>query len=187
MSCIVYAGSAQMVAVGLLAAGEPLMAIVVTTFILNLRHLLMSTVLSPKVRHWPVPLQVALGSELTDETFSLLSTRFSTSAKIPRKYAFGVNHSSHLSWILGSLIGHTMSGFIVDVKAFGLDYALVAMLISLLALQARTPRKLIVAATSGSVAVMGTLLGVAHVSVILATLAAATLGLMWERQCPAIK
>jgi 4-azaleucine resistance transporter AzlC len=42
MSLLVYAGSAQLIAVGLFAAGAAPLAIVATTFVVNLRHLLMS-------------------------------------------------------------------------------------------------------------------------------------------------
>ena len=43
----VFAGSAQFIAVGMIGAGNSVGAIVVTTFLVNLRHLLMSAALSP--------------------------------------------------------------------------------------------------------------------------------------------
>ena len=43
MSVMVFAGASQIMAVGMLASGAGLLSIVVATFILNLRHLIMST------------------------------------------------------------------------------------------------------------------------------------------------
>ncbi len=47
MSIIGYAGSAQLIVVGLIAAGISPLSIIVTTVIVNLRHMLMSAALSP--------------------------------------------------------------------------------------------------------------------------------------------
>jgi len=49
MSFFVFAGSGQLIAAGLLASGTGTAGIVLTTFIVNLRHLL----LSPCGRHFP--------------------------------------------------------------------------------------------------------------------------------------
>lgn len=46
MSCLVYAGSAQFIAVSMLASGAGTFAVILTTFTINLRHLLMSSALS---------------------------------------------------------------------------------------------------------------------------------------------
>jgi 4-azaleucine resistance transporter AzlC len=47
MSTLVFAGAAQFIAVGLIAAGVEAGAILITTFLVNIRHLLMSTALQP--------------------------------------------------------------------------------------------------------------------------------------------
>src|SRR5665811_1846207 len=49
MSVVVYAGSAQFMAVSLLSQGASAATLVVTTFLVNLRHLLYSSALSPRV------------------------------------------------------------------------------------------------------------------------------------------
>ncbi|MDR3073187.1 MAG: AzlC family ABC transporter permease, partial [Deltaproteobacteria bacterium] len=70
MSFFVYAGSSQLIAAGLLAAHTSTAGIVLTTLIVNLRHLLMSAALTPHLKGWPKPLQVLFAVELTDETFA---------------------------------------------------------------------------------------------------------------------
>ena len=47
MSVIVFAGSSQLIAVGLFTAGAGSLSMIITTFIVNLRHMLMSASLSP--------------------------------------------------------------------------------------------------------------------------------------------
>lgn len=76
MSVFVFAGSAQFIAVGMIGAGNSIGAIVVTTFLVNLRHLLMSAALSPHLRGLSHKELAWFGFQLTDETFALHSTRF---------------------------------------------------------------------------------------------------------------
>src|SRR5512138_1788892 len=47
MSLLVFAGASQFVAVPMLAAGAPALAIVVTTYVVNMRHYLMAATLAP--------------------------------------------------------------------------------------------------------------------------------------------
>ena len=57
-SAIVFAGSAQFIALGMVSAGATWPVIVLTTFVVNLRHLLYSTTLLQQVRHTPAPRQL---------------------------------------------------------------------------------------------------------------------------------
>ena len=50
MSAFVFAGSAQFIAVGLVAAHAPVAIIILTTFIVNLRHMLYSATLLPYLK-----------------------------------------------------------------------------------------------------------------------------------------
>jgi 4-azaleucine resistance transporter AzlC len=50
MSLILYAGSAQFITVGLIAAGAPALATVLTVALVNIRHLLYSAALAPHLR-----------------------------------------------------------------------------------------------------------------------------------------
>ena len=53
MSVFVFAGASQMMAVGMYAQGAGIIAMIVTTFILNLRHLIMSTCVMNKMKAAP--------------------------------------------------------------------------------------------------------------------------------------
>src|SRR5215213_6522088 len=69
MSLFVFAGSAQFIAVGLVGAGASIPIIILTTFIVNLRHALYSATLAPFVKHLPQRWLLPLAYTLTDESF----------------------------------------------------------------------------------------------------------------------
>jgi 4-azaleucine resistance transporter AzlC len=180
MSLVVYAGSAQLIAVGLIAAGTPPLSIVLTTFVVNLRHLLMSAAVSPYLRRWRKLELAAFAYELTDETFGVHSVRFA-SAGPHQSEAFGTNMTSQVAWILGTWLGIVVGQLIGDARLFALDYALPAMFIALLVLQIKDRVQVGVAVLTGSLAVGLSLAGVDQWNVILATLVGATLGVGLEK------
>lgn len=180
MSVIVFAGSAQLIAAGLFGAGAAPLAIILTTFVVNLRHLLMSAALAPKLRGWK-KWQIALfGYELTDETFALHTMRMSKSHP-PIAETFGVNFTAQASWVIGSLAGYLAGGQIADVRPVGLDYALPAMFIALLVPQLVKPVYLVMAVLAGVISVSLCLLGFSQSHVIAATVIASTVGLGVEQ------
>ncbi|MBE0685146.1 MAG: AzlC family ABC transporter permease, partial [Anaerolineaceae bacterium] len=131
MSIIVYAGSAQLIAVSLFAQAIHPLSIIATTFIVNLRHMLMSAALAPYMRNWK-SYQVSLFSfELTDESFGVHSLRFDRGENKPKSTML-INLICQSAWVLGSFLGAVAGNLIQDVRPFALDYALPAMFIALL-------------------------------------------------------
>ncbi len=182
MSVFVYAGSAQLIAVGLLAAGASPAAIVVTTFIVNLRHLLMAAALSPYMKRWRRGALAAFAYELTDETFAVHAARFSgdPDRSPAMSTALATNVTSQLAWVFGTALGIALGSAIAKVEPFGLDYALPAMFIALLVLQVRNRLQVLVAVSAAGLAVALQLLGVDRWNVMIATATAATLGAILE-------
>jgi 4-azaleucine resistance transporter AzlC len=180
MSLVVYAGSAQLIAVGLIAAGTPPLSIILTTFVVNLRHLLMSAAVSPYLKRWRKLELAAFAYELTDETFGVHSVRFAATGPHLSE-AFGTNMTSQASWVLGTWLGIMVGQLIDDARPFALDYALPAMFIALLVLQIKDRIQVGVALLTGSLAAGLLLAGVSQWNVILATLVGATLGVGLEK------
>jgi 4-azaleucine resistance transporter AzlC len=179
MSVFVYAGSSQFIAVGLIAGGAPALTVILTTLVVNLRHMLMSASLSPFLRKWRRLELLLFGFELTDETFVLHSARFAALA--PHKIeTFTINLTAQLSWILGSWLGVLTGQQISDIRPYGLDFALPAMFIALLVYQLKDKAHLLAGLFAGGLAVGLALMGVEHWNVILATLAGATMGVFLE-------
>lgn len=180
MSVIVFAGSAQLIGAGLFGAAASPFTLIFTTFVVNLRHLLMSAALAPKLKGWR-KWQIALfGYELTDETFALHSMRMAKSAP-PKIETFAVNITAQSSWVVGSMIGYIAGGQIADVRPVGLDFALPAMFIALLVPQVVKPVYLMMAVLAAGLSVTLYLLGFSQSHVIIATMVAATVGVGVEQ------
>ena len=180
MSVIVFAGSAQLIGAGLFGASASPFTLIFTTFVVNLRHLLMSAALAPKLKGWQ-KWQIALfGYELTDETFALHSMRMAK-RNPPKIETFAVNITAQSSWIVGSLIGYLTGEQIADVRPVGLDFALPAMFIALLVPQVVKPVYLMMAILAAGLSVTLYLLGFSQSHVIIATMVAATVGVGVEQ------
>ena len=184
MSLLLYAGSAQFVAAGLIGTGASVSAIVVTVFLVNIRHFLYSAALSPRVRHLPVWKNVLIGAELTDETFSVAMSHLANDRAATAPWLFGLNVTAQTTWFTATTAGALVGRAIPDTRALGLDFALAAMFAALLVLQiANHPRlrhAIIVAAIAAVVAVGGAEIVSGSWAIIAAAVAAATAGVALE-------
>lgn len=181
MSLLVYAGSSQLIAVGLFIGGTPALSIVLTTLVVNLRHLLMASSLSPYLRGWRLTELAAFGYQLTDETFAVHSAEFPVRTA-RQAVAFAVNLTAQASWVFGSWLGCTAGHLIPDVSPFGLDFALPAMFIALLVFQLKDAAHVGAALLAGLLSLVLHQAGVDRWNVIFATVAAATLFVLLERR-----
>ena len=176
MSLLVFAGSAQLIAVGLFAAGAAPLAIVATTFVVNLRHLLMSAALAPFLRPWSKTRLALFSYQMTDETFALHASRFAKGETAPCE-TFGINVIAQSAWAGGTALGLAASTLITDIRPIGLDYALPAMFIALLLGQLKSWQHLAVAVIAGVLSTILMLAGLQQSHVLAATIIAATIGL----------
>lgn len=176
MSALVYAGSAQLIAVGLFAAAANPLAIVATTFVVNLRHLLMSAALAPYLGRWGKTRLALFAAQMTDETFALHAGRFAKN-ETGAAETFGINVIAQSAWVGSTALGLAASTLITDVKPIGLDYALPAMFIGLLLGQLKSRQHLFVAVTAGALSTVLMLAGLGQSHVLAATVIAATIGL----------
>lgn len=179
MSIIVFAGSAQFIAVGLFAAGTGPAAVILTTFVVNLRHMLMAASLAPYLSGWKKRYLAFFSYELTDETFALHSDKVTHLGENMAE-ALSLNVTAQFSWVVGTLLGIVASGLIGDVKPLGLDYALAAMFIGLLVSQCENKVRVISAIFAGGLASCLYLLGLHQFHIIIATVLGASCGLMVE-------
>jgi 4-azaleucine resistance transporter AzlC len=183
MSLLVFAGSAQFIAVSMLSSGAAAIPIILTTFTVNLRHLLMSSSLSVHLRHLKNGWLSLYAYGVTDESFALNMTRFREETWDWRR-ALVLNHTANLFWIVSSIIGG-YGGQFIPAGAFGIDYALPAMFICLLVLQIRGVLYVAVALISGLLAVAFSLIFPGNAYIVAATASAATIGvflLKWKEK-----
>jgi len=126
MPIVVFAGSAQFIALGLYAAGTPVAIIVLTTFIVNFRHLLYSATLLPHMQKMPQRWRVPLAFWLTDETFAVTVIRYNKNDQSKNKhwYQLGSSVAMYINWQFWCNIGIFLSSRISDARSWGLDFAM---------------------------------------------------------------
>lgn len=187
LSVLVYAGSAQFIFCGLYVAGAPMSAIVLTVFIVNLRHLLMSLTIAPHfVRYSPLR-NIGFGTLLTDETFGVAVTKLAQHKTVSGSWMDGLNVTAYVAWIVSCTSGAVLGAFLPNPEQFGLDFALVAMFAALLILhlQATKAEKLRQYVTlCGIVGVLfyaSLYIFPSHVAVLVSTMLGATIGVLRER------
>lgn len=135
MSILVYAGSAQFIICGMLAIQAPVSAIILTTFLVNLRHFLMSMSVASHFSDEPLITNIGIGSLLTDESYGVLMTAVANDHKISSVWTHGLNITAYLAWIGSTAAGALLGSWIPDPNMLGLDFALVAMFAGLFVLQ----------------------------------------------------
>lgn len=135
LSALVYAGASQFIICAMLLAMSPASAIIATTFIVNLRHFLMSAALAPQFTNYSLWKNIGFGALLTDESFGVASNRINQGLPISDRWMNGLNVTAYLTWIASCMAGAWLGSWIRDPAVFGLDFALTAMFIALLVLQ----------------------------------------------------
>lgn len=149
LSVLVFAGSAQVSAAGLFGTGAAALEIVLTTFMLNVRHVLYGVSIGRTMRlaGWRRPTAAYF---LTDEAFGVVS------ARPERSFAFllGAELSLFVTWNAATLGGALLGAAIPDPSELGLDLVFPLAFVALLVPLVRTREELSVAVGSGVVAYM---------------------------------
>ena len=130
MSLTVYAGASQMMAAGMLAEHGGFLAIVLATFVLNLRHIIMSTCVMHRMEPTSLPLRLLAAFGVTDESFALFTTGTGKSRSV--FFFLGIHAAIYLSWNLGTLLGALAMDLLPPILTASLGISLYAMFISIL-------------------------------------------------------
>jgi 4-azaleucine resistance transporter AzlC len=130
MSLTVFAGASQMMACGMIMQGAGLIAIILATFILNLRHLIMSTCVFERMQDSPAGLRLLAAFGVTDEGFAIFTTEKKENDTV--WFYLGLVLVTYVSWFAGSAIGALTSEVLPPMISASLGVALYAMFIGLL-------------------------------------------------------
>ena len=129
MSLIIYAGSMQFVAIGLLTGGASLLTAALTTLMVNARHLFYGISMLGKYRNTGKRKPYLIFA-LTDETYSLVCRNLSDVPEAERKrYYFWVSLLNQSYWVAGSVLGAVV-GSMVSFNSQGIDFALTALFLT---------------------------------------------------------
>ncbi|KAF1066219.1 MAG: Inner membrane protein YgaZ [Pseudomonas citronellolis] len=146
LSLIVFAGAAQLVAIGMLKGGAGLLSILITTLLLTSQHLLYGMSMRPVISGLPGRWRVGLGFLLTDEFFALTSSH--DRERFCRWYALGVGLTFYVAWNLFTLAGVVLGKSVPGLDRLGLDFSIAATFIALIAPLVRNLPTLVCVATS---------------------------------------
>ncbi|ADC64910.1 AzlC family protein [Ferroglobus placidus DSM 10642] len=153
MSALVFAGAAQFIALQMIANKSPSALIVLTTFLVNSRHLLMSSYLSRFYIGVSKRIKAVVSFGITDETFAVASKRFQEGKANP-SYNLQLNFFSYSAWVSGTALGIFFGAILPEDVSRVLPFGLTALFISILVSSVKEKSDLIAALTAGIFAVV---------------------------------
>ena len=128
MAVLIYAGSMQYVGISLLAGGAGILTTILTTVMVNARHLFYSISMigcyKNAGRYKPYMIFA-----LTDETYSLLCDGETPDPEYADLYRFLVSLFNHLYWIAGCILG-SLLGAVLPFSTAGIEFSMTALFIA---------------------------------------------------------
>lgn len=181
MSILVFAGAGQFMAASMLTAGATIPSIIIMTFFLNLRHLLMSSSIAPFFKKKSVPFLMLYSHTLADESYALNYTQFRTDKEWSTDSALTTNLLAYSSWVLSTILG----GYIGSAFAFNatiMNYVLIAMFICMLVSQFVSRIFVIVGLVAGVLSVLLMVLLNHNISLVIAAIIASFVGYVLDER-----
>jgi 4-azaleucine resistance transporter AzlC len=182
MSLLVFAGASQFMAVVMIQAGTGMPLIVISTLLINLRHLLMGLSLSPYLSEQHPRWHRLLAFGLVDETYLTTITHYRESGLEQGSPWFMLSSAGlfYCTWATASLIGAIAGHSIPDPMKWGLDFAMPASFITMLLPQIVSKRIAIVVAVAAVTATLGYLYVPGKWYILIGALAAVAVGVALE-------
>jgi 4-azaleucine resistance transporter AzlC len=187
MSSIVFAGSAQFIAAQLILERSPGLVIVLTVLVVNLRHVLYSAAMAPRLRHLDLRWKWLLAYLLTDEAYAVVATRYlrdegrPEAAVSPHRhwYVLGAGLTLWASWQASTAVGVLLGAQVP--AGWSLDFTLALTFIALVFPYLRDRAGLAAALSAGVLSVLAH--GLPYkLGLVLAALAGIGVGLAAERR-----
>ncbi|MDH4134722.1 MAG: AzlC family ABC transporter permease [Gammaproteobacteria bacterium] len=183
MTLLVYAGSSQLAAIPLIAAGAPVLVIWATGFCVNLRFIVFSAHLRPYLMYLPRRWRLLTGYLTADLSYVMFTKRFHQPAQDAETrlaqwaYLLGGCATSWGSWQTASLLGIALAH---SVPAhWGLGFAGILALLGVVCSLATTRLRLVSAGVAGAAAVAAFALPY-KLNILVAIAAAVALALLLE-------
>ena len=130
MSLSVFAGSMQYVSVNMFNGGVSLWSVIVTTLLVNARHLFYGISMLERYKSIPFWKKSYMIFGLTDETYSLICSKNHETLPDNERYYFWVSLFDHTYWVFGSLVGALLGSYI-KYDLTGVDFALTALFVTI--------------------------------------------------------
>lgn len=187
MTLIVYAGSAQLAAVPMIAVGAPLWVILTAAFCVNLRFVVFSAHLRPYLVHLPRWQRLVSGYVTGDLSYVFFARRFPKPGQSPdelarqQAYLMGNCAVNYIAWMLASVVGIVLANAIPT--AWGLGFAGILALLGVLSSLASSPLRIVSAGVAGAAAVVAWALPL-KLNILVAIASAVAICLVLEKAMP---
>lgn len=178
MSAIIFAGAAQLVALGMVKAGIGLWSILITTLLITSRHLLYAMAMRSQISPLPLKWRLTLGFLLTDELFAIANQ--GKLHKFDPWYALGGGLSFYIGWNIATLLGIVAGNAIENLGELGLDFAIAATFIALVVPTIKKPSILVCVLVSLTLAVVCAVFKI-QAGLLIAAIAGMTTGVLYAK------
>jgi len=185
-SLFVFAGSAQFVGAGMVRDLVPTPLIILTTFIVNLRHALYAASLGPYMKDLSQRWLIPLAFWLTDETYAVVIRNYQEGAPHAHWYHLGSSISMYANWNLCTWIGILAGSQFKGLAESGLDFAMVVTFIGIVVPLIVNRPMLVCALVSGLTALLTNPLP-NKIGLIIAAVAGIAAGIIVETFQPTVK
>jgi len=182
MSLVVFAGASQFMAVGMFASGIGGLTIVASTFLINVRHLVMGLSISPYLSETKPGWQRMLAFGMVDESYLTTITHYREQGESQGNPHFLLASGLLMYgvWFTASLVGALVGTSISDPLKWGLDFAMPATFLTMLLPQVVSRRLLAVVAVAGCAAVTAFVLVPGKWYIIIAVVLGTLTGVLME-------
>lgn len=128
-SLIVFAGASQFMALDLIRAGIATVDIILATFLLNLRHMMMSAALAVRLKQVRRGLLPFIAFGVTDESFSVASLK---AGELTAPYLLALNGVAYGAWAGGTAAGYLVGNVLPSAVQSSLGVGLYALFTAIL-------------------------------------------------------
>jgi 4-azaleucine resistance transporter AzlC len=131
MNVVVFAGAAQMAAMDFWVYPLPILTLVITVLMVNLRLVMLSAALRPWLRSLPGRIVYPTLYFLSDEAWAVAMTRYREGER-DGGVVLGCNLAIVFAWMPAVAVGHVVGSQVGDPDALGLDFAFTAVFAAML-------------------------------------------------------
>lgn len=118
----------QFAGLNIIIASGGMWELAMAQLVINLRYMLMSLVLSQKIKKMSLAKRLIAAFGITDEIFSVAATR---QKKITFSFMMGLLTLPYLGWSLGTLLGATAAGLMPEALSSAMGITLYAMFLAI--------------------------------------------------------
>lgn len=143
LSALNMTSAGQFSALTLLCTAASLAEIAAATIVVNIRYLLMSLVLSQKIETMTLPKRMAVAFGVTDEIFTVASTKPN---RVGFLYMMGLIGVPYIGWAAGTFLGAEAGNLLGTAVSSALGICLYAMFVAIVLPEAREQKSVAAAA-----------------------------------------